>query len=308
MARTFKFIASTTTALVLVSTLGVTFSHAHIARPLALHTPRATTASQPPAATPTQRHLVRVVDVTGTPCTSSGAPDPNAAENERLALLAHRARLEAELQGRVNIIIPEELRGGEATEPVQRAFREEAVAMQSHLTQIAEQIGAVKQSIALMKRESDVIQAKDKMMERQVSLLQEQLDNVDALLKRGSATVNQKLALEQTLAQYESAHLDLQLAALKSQQELLKAQQSIADARTQLRGQDIVELGQTQARLSDLAKGDAAKAAKPAATVCDQAPGPVFEIVRGADGAMQVLPVAPIDASKPDASARPPKA
>jgi hypothetical protein len=300
MTRNFKLFATATSALVLASALGVAFSHAHVPPLFESQHAKAATASAPLATGNTQRHLVRVVDVTGTPC-AAGAPDPDAVENEKLALLAHQSRLEAELAGRATIFIPQELHGRETTEPVRLAFREEAAAMQSHLTQVAEQIVAVQQSIELMKREGEVIQEKDTMMQRQVSLLQDQRDNVDALLKRGSATVTQKLALEQTLAQYESTHLDLQLSGLKSRQELLKAQQSIADARTQLRSQDLIELSQTQVRLSDLSKGAAAaNTQKPAGAACDQAPGPVFEIVRGADGGIQVLPVAPMEKLKLD--------
>ena len=149
-----------------------------------------------------------------------------------------------------------------------------------------------------MKKENEVIQAKDTMMQRQVSLLQEQLDAVDGLLKKGAATVSQKLALEQNLAQYESLHLDLQLSSLKSRQELLKTQQSIAAVRNQLRSQDLVELNQTQARLADLSRSNAEAAAKPADNACDQSAGPVFEVVRSADGAMQVMPIAPVDVPK----------
>jgi len=303
MTRKLKLFAAATSALVLASALGVGLCHAHAPPRLfgSRHVKRVAAAA-PSAAGDTRRHLVRVVDVTGTPC-ASAAPDPDAVENERLALLAHQSRLEAELAGRTTIIIPQELHERETSEPVQRAFREEAAAMQSHLTQIAEQIEAVQQSIELLKREGEIIQEKDTMMQRQVSLLQEQLDNIDALLKRGSATVSQKLTLEQTLAQYESAHLDLQLSGLKSRQELLKAQQGIADARTQLRSQDLIELSQTQARLSNLSKGaEAANPNKPAGVACDRAPGPVFEIVRAADVGMQVLPVAPLEKSAAEGS------
>jgi hypothetical protein len=298
MKRTFKITASTTTALVLVSTLGIAFCNSHETQAFAGDV-RPATLPLPPATRGTERHLVRLVDVTKTPCVPVAILDPERIENEHLALLAHQSRLEAELAGRMSIIIPEELRGRETTEPVQHAFREEVTAMQTHLTQVAGQIDAIQQGIELMKREGDVIEAKDKMMQRQVSLLQDQLDKVDALLKQGSATMTQKLALEQTLAQYSSAHLDLQLASLKSRQELLKAQQGIADTRNQARSQDLIELGQTQARLSDLSKAaEAAAAKKPATAACDQAPGPIFEVVRSADGAMQMLPVAPVE--KPD--------
>jgi hypothetical protein len=295
MKRKFAILASTAIAVVLIQTLSVTVPHAHAAMSVVSRVIK-TNASAHAGTNDGQRHLVRVVDVTGTPCASSSAADPNTVEYERVGLLAHRARLEAEIQGRENIVIPEALRGQETSELVQRAFRDEAIAMQSRQAQIAEQIQQVQQGIELMKQESDVIQKKDGMMQRQVSLLQEQLDTVDGLLKRGAATVNQKLALEQNLATFESSHLDLQLAGLKSRQEWLKAQQSIADVGNQLRSQDLIELSQTEARLSELSKHAAvqANAEKPADAACSQASGPVFEIVAGKDGAMQVLPIAPI--------------
>jgi len=295
MTRKSKLITSCAIALVLLSTLSFTV-HAQATRPAAAGAIRIANKAAPSAASDGHRHLVRVVDVTGNPCGSAAAPDPNAIENERISLLAHRARLEAEIAGHEAIAIPEELRGRTTMESVQRAFHDEAVTLQSRNLQMAEQIASVQQSIDLMKRENEVIQAKDAMMQRQVSLLQEQLDNVDALLKRGSATVAQKLNLEQTLAQYESSHLDLQLSGLKSRQEWLKAQQSIADARNQLRMQDLVELSQTQARLADASRHNTpdANTSTPTQTACDQTSGPVFEIMRGADGSMQVMPIAPI--------------
>jgi hypothetical protein len=303
MTRRSKFLAGTAAVLALVPIFGATISLAQAGRKVSNSTVEI--EKELPQTNGGQRRLVRVVDVSNTPCGATGAVvDPNTLEHERLALLAHRSRLEAEIQGRDTIFIPEELRGRETTEQVQRPFGDEAVALQSRVAQLAEQIESVQQSVDLMKRENEVIQAKDTMMQRQVSLLQDQLDAVDGLLKRGSATVSQKLGLEQTPAQYESSHLDLQLSGLKSRQELLKAQQSIGDVRNQLRTQDLVELSQTQARLSDLSK-DISAATKPAGSVCDQAPGPVFEVVRGADGAIQVLPIAPLEAPKPDSSKLP---
>jgi hypothetical protein len=298
MTRKLALFAGTAAVLALVPLFTAPLSLAQSDRQLSSNAVKM--EKELPKANNSQRHLVRVVDVSDVSCGSTVAfTDPTALENEKLALLAHRARLEAEVQGRDTIVIPEELRGREATEPVQRAFRDEAGAMQSRAAQFAEQIASVQQSIELMKRESEVIHAKDALMQRQVSLLRDQLDAVDGLLKRGSATVSQKLALEQTLAQYESSHLDLQLSGLKSGQDLIKAQQSIGEGRNQLRAQDLVELGQTQARISELLKEGSA-ATKPPATACES-PGQVFEIVRDADGKMQVLPIAPIETSKPDA-------
>jgi len=301
-----KLIASGTTALALLSLLGFTLAHAGAARSIASGSIAMGKAPAFQTTSSGQRHLVRVVDVTGAPCQSrsTATVDPNATEAERVALLAHRARLEAEIQGHASIAIPEELQAREATEPVQRAFRDEAIALQARQGQVSEQIESVQQGMELLKRENEVIQAKDAMTQRQISLVQEQLDTVDGLLKRGSATVSQKLALEQTLAQYGSNHLDLQLSGLRSRQEWLKAQRSIGDMRNQLRAQDIAELSQTQARLADLSKREvaAASTSKPTEPSCDQMSGPVFEITRGPDGSMQVLPIAPITEARPDSS------
>jgi hypothetical protein len=303
-----KLIASAATALVLASMASFTV-HAQATGPIASGTIKVGSEAALRTSSSGQRHLVRVVDVTAAPCDAKSAVDPNAIEAEKIALQAHRARLEAEMAGRQAIAIPEELRGRQTTEMVERAFRDETVALQARQAQVSEQIEAVLQSIDLLKRETEIIQTKDAMMERQVSLLQQQLDTVDGLLKRGSATVSQKLALEQTMAQYESNHLDLQLSALRSRQEWLKAQQSIVDVRNQLRTQDLVELSQTQARLADLSKHDAPEAStpKPSEQSCDQTAGPVFEIVRGGDGSMQVLPIAPIHEATSDSSTMLPK-
>ncbi len=169
------------------------------------------------------------------------------------------------------------------------------MALQARRTQLTLQVDQAKQGIDLLKQEGETIQEKDVMMQRQVSLLQDQLAAVDGLLKRGVATVNQKLSIEQSLAQFESSDLDLKLAGLKSRQEWLKAQQSVIEIANQLRAQDVAELSQTDARIAELSKRgiEAANAPKPAGA-CAQAPGPMFEVVAGKDGAMKVMPVAPL--------------
>ena len=126
--------------MVLIPILGVTVPHAQAATSVVSRVIKTANAPALAGTNDAERHLVRVVDITGTRCAPSGTADPNAVEYEWVSLLAHRVRLEAEIQGHENIVIPEALRGQETSELVQRAFRDEAVAMQSRQAQITQQI------------------------------------------------------------------------------------------------------------------------------------------------------------------------
>src|SRR5271170_5655220 len=107
MNRKFAILAGTTIAVVLIPTLSVTVPHANAARSVVSRVITKANAPTFAGTNDAQRHLVRVIDVTSTPCASAGAADPNAIEYERVGLLAHRARLEAEIRGRENIVVPE---------------------------------------------------------------------------------------------------------------------------------------------------------------------------------------------------------
>ena len=210
----------------------------------------ATTPSSAVAATPDQ-------NVTPVPRCEAEPPksiDPNGIEAALIQLIAHRARLEAELGEAQQINLPPEFRGQENNELVMRAMGEEQQAFETRKQQMASELSKAQENIAALKDERNIAETKKTIAERQAAMLHSQLDSVNDLLRRGLSTNAQKLAIEQNLAQYESARLDMQLLALKSQQEWMKTEQHVVDLRNQVKMADWVEFNQTQQRLAELSR------------------------------------------------------
>ena len=182
------------------------------------------------------------------------AINPNGIEAAMIQLIAHRARLEAELGEAEQINLPQEFRGHENNELVTRAMDEEQRAFETRKQQVASELNSAQENIAALKDERNIAEAKKTIVERQAAMLHNQLDSVDDLLRRGLSTNAQKLAIEQNLAQYESARLDMQLLALKSQQEWMKTEQHVVDLRNQVKMADWVEFNQTQQKLAELSR------------------------------------------------------
>jgi tetratricopeptide (TPR) repeat protein len=215
----------------------------------------ATTPSSAVAATPNQAAPNQNLSTTPS-CESAptSSINPNDLEAALIQLIAHRARLEAELGEAEQINLPSEFRGQENNELVMRAMGEEQQAFQTRKQQIASDLSKAQENIAELKDERSIAEAKKAIAERQAAMLHSQLDSVNDLLRRGLSTNAQKLAIEQNLAQYESARLDMQLLALKSQQEWMKTEQHVVDLRNQVKMADWVEFNQTKQKLAELSR------------------------------------------------------
>jgi hypothetical protein len=211
----------------------------------------ATAPSSAVATTPEQKVSTAVPRCEAEP---PRAIDPNGIEAALIQLIAHRARLEAELGEAQQINLPPEFRGQENNELVMRAMGEEQQAFETRKQQMASELSNAQENIAQLKDERNIAETKKTIAERQAAMLHSQLDSVNELLRRGLSTNAQKLQIEQNLAQYESARLDMQLLALKSQQEWMKTEQHVVDLRNQVKMADWAEFNQTQQKLAELSR------------------------------------------------------
>ena len=256
MPNSRNLVRAVSTAVALASALGFSLSALRmVATGTAVATiPAATVAaasSSAVAATPDQNVSTAV------PRCEAEAPraiDPNGIEAAMIQLIAHRARLEAELGEAERINLPSEFRGHENNELVMRAMDEEQRAFETRKQQIASELSKAQEDIAALKDERNIAETKKTIAERQAAMLHSQLDSINDLLRRGLSTVTQKLAIEQNLAQYESSRLDMQLLALKTQQEWMKTEQHVVDLRNQVKMADWVEFNQTQQKLGELSR------------------------------------------------------
>jgi len=74
-----------------------------------------------------QGQLVRVVDPSAANC--APAPDFSALDAAIKSQIVHLARLDAQYHGRADIVLPEELRGQQNSEPIANALRDERNAL-----------------------------------------------------------------------------------------------------------------------------------------------------------------------------------
>lgn len=172
-------------------------------------------------------------------------------EAEQLSLMARRARLLAELEQAETISFPSELtrqRGEAAT----RMMREEQLLFQSRRQGLRSQIDALDQAKALLQREIASLRTKDATQDRQMKLAKRDLDNVNSLVAKGLSIAARQLALEQTLAQIESARQDLNLSIIRAEQEMNRAERQALDLRNQRQNEILAELRLAQTRMREL--------------------------------------------------------
>lgn len=240
-------------------------------------------------------HLVRLEGAAA--CQSKPQVDLAELETAMVGQLVHMARLEAEIQGRDEIVLPEQLRGQEGAAAVANALHEEQVAFVAHRETLASQLATLNRDKSLVEREIEYTQKKEDAIEHQEALLVSELNNIDVLpiVKRGLAVSSQKLALEQNISQVHANRLDTEFLILKAQREGSKLDRTITDLRNQMRTEALMEYSKSKTALAALAQQAravaAANAAIAAAPRCDGATDAVYMLVPDADGTLRAFPV-----------------
>jgi exopolysaccharide production protein ExoF len=249
--------------------------------------------------------LVRIADVNAASCerTPSASVDLKALDAAMKVQVVHLARLEADLQGRAEIALPDALQSLQSVEPVASALRDEQAALAARKDALNAQLASLNQDRTFSEREIELTTAKETSFERQQALAQKEFDKIGGLLNEGLVANQQKLTLQQNILLAEASRLDAKLAILRAQQEVSKIDRAISDLRNQWRSDSLAEFNKTRATLADLvqqaqAAANAAGRADPAlqgrtASNCGDARETFYVIVRGPAGEMQAFPVGP---------------
>ncbi len=236
--------------------------------------------------------------------------DLREASVERNAVLAKRARLEAESREQTTITYPTELTGPGADPAAANAMREEQALFDSRREALRSQIVAITQAKEILDTEIQALQAKIVSQDRQIGLARKELTNINSLIERGLAVNPRQLALEQSVAQLESLRLDTQVAISRARQDLSRNDRTILDLSNQRKTLVLSELRETQIRLTKLeektqtARGLLAETALTAPQVARQRRDterstPIYALVRVEDGESRELVVGENEAVLP---------
>lgn len=178
--------------------------------------------------------------------------DLRQVAGERAALLARRARLDAEKRGDATIGFPPDLSGPRAESTAADAVREEQALFEARREALRSQITAITQAKALLDTEIQSLQAKVASQDRQIGLARKELDTINGLMERGLVSSPRQLALEQMVAQLESARLDSQVAISRARQDIARNERAILDLKTQRQSTVLADLREAQIRLAHL--------------------------------------------------------
>jgi hypothetical protein len=233
--------------------------------------------------------LVRISDANAATYerTNVQTADPVALDAAMKRQMVHLARLQADLDGGEEIVLPAALQQARNADPVAAAFRDEKLALAVGRDALASQLEPLGLDKALAEEEIQVTKGKQDVVERQEAILQRQLHDLDGLASKGLATIPQRLALEQNLLLTADNRLDLKLSLLKAQQDLSRVVRNMADLRRQARNVTLVDRNQTEDALAAYSRQAHATPDRGDGDTKDV----LYLLVRDAAGSLRAFPV-----------------
>ena len=237
---------------------------------------------------------------------------------QRNGLLARRARLIAEAEGKSDIQFPDELGKSDSG---RKLMSDEKALMTARQKRLRLQLSGLDDLKKLLQSEIESLQQKITTQNRQLDLARNELKSIGNLQEKGLVVNQRILALEQSNAELEGKVLDMETASLRAKQDIAKATQDatslqndrdteIAQARQQTEtdlNEISLKLGMYGGLMTE-ALGRAPQAAASAAAT-GAAPMIRYRIVRSVNGksgetdAQEDTPVLPGDVVKVEIAA-----
>ena len=194
-------------------------------------------------------------------CAPKAVQAAAVASLEQINLLAHKARLEAELDDRLEMHLPPALteRGGERA--IEKIMRDEKMTLEARSQSFHSAVDEIERIKRLALNEINNAEAKHEIIDQHLALLQQAVDIQKGLLAKGQSLAIDRLNLAQRIVDYRLMMTDLELTAARSREEVARAERNLADVRSQRRHEILPDLDETQARLADQQDRDAATSA-----------------------------------------------
>jgi len=172
---------------------------------------------------------------------------------ERDAMLARRARLQAELEDKDVIAFPTNQSGNKRSVGEQ-AMREEELIFQVRKEQLNAKSESLRRLKTLLENEVETLQTKGAALEREIDLVRKELDNITSLVSKGLSYTSRQLSLEQNMAQLQSTRVDVDLSIVRTRQDISKTDREIVDLSHQRRNDILGDLRKTEDKLAELSE------------------------------------------------------
>jgi protein involved in polysaccharide export with SLBB domain len=179
--------------------------------------------------------------------------DLRVIDIERSALMARKARLEAEMKGDTALTFPPELLKQSNNPAVGRFLEQEHVIFRSRLNTLLSQTEALEQVKLLLQNEIKSLREKYQVQERQLGLARKEFGAVESLVNKGLAVNARQFSLEQQVAQIESTRLDMSMAILRAEQDRSKAERDILELRNRRQDDIATSIKEAEVKLQEFA-------------------------------------------------------
>ena len=168
------------------------------------------------------------------------------------ALLARRARLQAELDNAASISFPPELLQRQSDPTIAQLIAREEAMFKSDRDAFNSEIEALNQLKSLLSSEVTSLGAKIKNVDQEVALTRQELNNTTALVQRGLAIAPREYSQRQAALETETRRLDLDTASLRAKEDIGKADQAIVELRNKTHSNLQVELADAEQKIPQL--------------------------------------------------------
>lgn len=173
----------------------------------------------------------------------------NVLVAQQSGLLARRARLIAETEGKSEIDFPEQLKKSAAG---QKLMGDETAFMQAREKRLRLQLAGLDDLKKLLQSEVESLEQKIATQNRQLDLAQTELKGVNNLAGKGLVVNQRILTIEQSNAELQGKILDMETASLRAKQDIAKATQDATSLQNDRDTEIAQDRQQTEADLDAL--------------------------------------------------------
>jgi polysaccharide export outer membrane protein/exopolysaccharide production protein ExoF len=176
---------------------------------------------------------------------------------EHQRLLAHKARLDAELASADRIAFPSQLQSvsnPEAIELTASLMTKEQSIFDLRRKADETQLAALDQLEAFLEKEVETFAKRIAVKQKQIDLMKAELSGIKSLNARGLATQPRLLGLQRNLAELEGEMLRMESDRTRAQQDVSRAKISKIEYQNKRANELTVELQTTEARLQKVAQ------------------------------------------------------
>lgn len=168
-------------------------------------------------------------------------------------LIAHRARLNAELTMSSDVAFPTELaRQAKNDSALTQLIDEERSLLNIRVVAMKTQIESLERARDLYEREIEAVSRQIQASKIQYESVGNELKDVKSLVRRGLATVIRQMNLERTQAQVEMNEQGFQTLILRSRQAISQVDQKIFDLKSERSAGLMAELQRTRVDLDEI--------------------------------------------------------